>query len=356
MRSLPLESLHLKAGASLGDAGGAARVESYGEPGRLSLAARRGTGLLDLSHRSRLTVVGPDRLSWLQGIVTNDVQKLAPGEGCAAAALTSKGKLVGELRIHVRPSEIWIDAETHRGEALLAHLSHFIIMEDCEVRDISPELAVLALVGPKARETARHLFRAPGPTLAPLADYAQSEVRAPALAELPVVAIGWPDLGLPGIAFWINPNMADQVWEALRLAGAVPMGFDAAEILRVEAGRPRDGAELDEDVIPLEAGLEAEISDSKGCYLGQEIIARVSHRGHVNRKLAGFTLSGELPALPAPLSRDGKVVGELRSAVRSASLGRNIGLGYLRRELLAPGTEVSLADGQAATVTAVPFG
>jgi len=351
MRSLPLEALHLKAGAELGDAGGAARVESYGEPGPLAIAARQGAGLLDLSHHSRLAVVGPDRLSWLQGIVTNDVQKLATGEGCAAAALTNKGKLVGDLRIFVRPSELWIDVQAQRGEALQSHLSRFIIMEDCEVRDISPELAVLALVGPKAILIARHLF----PALAHLADYAQAEVRAPALAELPAVAIGWPDLGLPGISLWINPTMADQVWEALRLAGAVPMGFDAAEILRVEAGRPREGAELDEDVIPLEAGLDAEISNTKGCYLGQEIIARVSHRGHVNRKLVGFTLGGALPALPAPLSHEGKVVGELRSAVSSTRLGRNIGLGYLRRELLATGTEVGLPGNSVATVTPVPF-
>jgi folate-binding protein YgfZ len=287
----------------------------------------------------------------LQGIVTNDVQKLMPGEGCAAAALTSKGKLVGDLRVYLRPSEIWIDAEAQRGEALLSHLSHFIIMEDCEAREISSELAVLALVGPGALAAAQHLF----PALGPLAEHAQAEVRAPSLAELPAVAIGWREVGLPGVAFWVNPAVADQVWEALRIAGAVPMGFDATEILRVEAGRPREGAELDENVIPLEAGLESEISDTKGCYLGQEIIARVSHRGHVNRKLVGFTLSGTVPTLPAPLSRDGKVVGELRSAVRSAKLGKNIGLGYLRRELLAPGTEVALADGQAATVTPVPF-
>src|ERR1700722_4038445 len=135
MRSLPLEALHLKAGAALGDAGGAARVESYGEPGPLALAARAGVGLIDLSHRSRLTIEGPERQSWLQGIVTNDVQKLKPGEGCAAAALTSKGKLVGDLRIYLRPGEIWIDAEAQRGEALLSHLSHFIIMEDCEARE-----------------------------------------------------------------------------------------------------------------------------------------------------------------------------------------------------------------------------
>ncbi len=322
-----------------------------GEPGPLALAARQGAGLLDLSHRSRLAVVGPDRQSWLQGMVTNDLQKLKAGEGCAAAALTSKGKLVGDLRIHVRPGEIWIDAEAQRGEALLTHLSHYIIMEDCEVREMSPELAVLALVGPKALSVAQHLF----PTLGPLADYAQADVRAPALAELPVVAVGWPDLGLPGVALWLNPGIADQVWEALRLAGAVPMGFDAAEILRIEAGRPREGSELDEDVIPLEAGLESEISETKGCYLGQEIIARVSHRGHVNRKLVGLTLGGPVPALPAPLTREGKVVGELRSAVRSPGLSRNIGLGYLRRELLTPGTEVALANGEAAMVTPVPF-
>ena len=364
MRHLPLEALHRQAQAQLSHAVPSAlanapvfdfqSVVSYGEPGKLSLLARAGAGLLDLSHRGRLAVIGPDRASWLQGLVTNDLAKLSVGGGCAAAALTNKGKLVGDLRVYLRPDEIWIDVDGTRRAAVLEHLSHFIVMEDCEVVDRSESLAVLALVGPHAAAVARSVFPALPPLSAPpaLDDHAQVDVEA---LGHQVVAVGWPELGLPGIALWLSPEAAAPLWGALRAAGAIPLGFDAAEVLRIEAGRPREGAELDENVIPLEALLEGAISDSKGCYLGQEVIARITHRGHVNRKLSGFKLSGVASALPAALTHDGKVVGELRSAVQSPSLAQAIGLGYLRRELLAPGTVVSLPDGSSATLSPLPF-
>jgi folate-binding protein YgfZ len=307
-------------------------------------AARTAAGLLDLSTRARLVVTGPDRQTWLQGMITNDVAKLGPGQGTAALALSNKGKIIADLRVFVRPHEIWIDAEAGRGPALLEHLSRFIIMEDCTLAAGAP-LASCALVGARAWEIGRQAM----PKLATLGPYAQTE-------PLPVViAAGWPDLGLPGIRFWMPPSRKDALYAAFVIAGASELGAEAAEVLRIEAGRPRDGVELDADVIPLEAGLDQEISDSKGCYLGQEVIARISHRGHVNRKLAGFVLSGEPPALPAPLIRGDATVGELRSAARSPAIGKTIALGYVRREYLTAGTTLQTSNGGTAVVTELPF-
>jgi folate-binding protein YgfZ len=309
-----------------------------------SLAARTSAGLFDLSHRGRLAVVGPDRESWLQGMVTADVKKLGVGAGCAATVVTAKGKLVAVLRVFKRPGELWIDLEAERVAPALEHLRRHIIMEDCELVDRSAETAMLGLHGP----TALALLGIP-----PLAEYEQREV---AIAGQAVVAIGSAELGLSGVDLWLAPAACEPVWKALLAAGATPLGLDAAEILRVEAGRPRFGAELDEDTLPLEAGLERAISYDKGCYVGQEVIARVTHRGHVNRKLAGLWISGDTAAATgAPLTHDGKPAGEVRSSLFSERLKAPIALGYVRRELLTPGTTLALPDGRTATVAALPF-
>src|SRR5580658_4822996 len=139
MRALPLHELHLAAGAALAEVDGVERVASYGAPGRLAHAALVGAGPLDLSHRGRLAVVGPDRESWLQGMVTADVKKLAVGAGCAAAVVTVKGKLLAALRVFKRADELWIDLETERVAPVLHHLRRYIVMEECELVDRSAE-------------------------------------------------------------------------------------------------------------------------------------------------------------------------------------------------------------------------
>jgi folate-binding protein YgfZ len=344
MRELPLRSVHLAAGATLAEADGVERVQSYGDPSALARAARSGAELLDLSNRGRLAVVGPDRESWLQGMVTADVKKVAVGAGCAAAVVTAKGKLVAALRVFKRPDELWIDLEAERVAPALEHLRRYIVMEDCEILDRSAETAMLGLHGPRARE----LLDAP-----PLVEHTQTKL---VLGGQEVVAIGSSELGLEGYDLWLAPAACAAVWTALLPMGATPLGFDAAEILRTEAGRPRFGAELDEDTLPMEAGLERAIAYDKGCYLGQEVIARVTYRGHINRKLTGLWISGGTPATAgAALTHEGKPAGEVRSSLVSERLGSPIALGYVRRDSLTPGTVLALPDGRTATVTALPF-
>ncbi|HUB06666.1 MAG TPA: glycine cleavage T C-terminal barrel domain-containing protein [Myxococcales bacterium] len=349
MRTLPLHEVHRAAGARLAEAGGAERVESYGDAAKLSAEARSGAGLVDLSQRGRLAVSGPDRVSWLQGMVTADVKKLAPGQGTFACIVSPKGKLLAAARIFAREAELWLDLEESPLEATLDHLRRHLVMEECEVVDRSAETAMLGLHGPRAHA----LLAGLAPGLPELAEHAQAGI---ALGGVSAVAIGSRELGLPGIDLWLAPGDAAAAWRALTAAGATLLGFDATEILRVEAGRPRFGAELDEDTLPLEAGLERAISYDKGCYVGQEVIARMTYRGHANRKLAGLWLEGTAPAAPSEaLSRDGKPVGEIRSSLVSARFGRPVALAYVRRESLEPGTKLALASGRGATVTALPF-
>ncbi len=348
-RLLPLREVHRAAGARLEETSGRQRVGSYGDASKGALAARSGAGLIDRSDRGRLAVVGPDRTGWLHGMVTCDVKRLAPGTGAEAAAVTAKGKLVAVCRVLMRKDEIWLDVEGERLAPALEHLRRFIVMEDCEVQDRSDETAMLGVHGPRAVEIARKF--APG--LPELDEFAQAVV---SVAGQGAVAVGSRELGLPGIDLWLSPASCPPVWHALREAGAAAIGEDAAEILRVEGGRPRFGADLDEDVLPLEAGLDRAISYDKGCYLGQEVIARVTYRGHVNRKLIGLSIDGTEPApAGAQLLHEGKPAGEIRSSVVSPWLGRPIALAYVRREMLASGTALALPDGRSATVTPLPF-
>jgi folate-binding protein YgfZ len=349
MRSLSLERTHLDAGATLENIGDVERVQSYGDGSTAALRARDGLALWDRSHRATLRVTGPDRTSWLQGMITNDVAKLRGGQSCPAAVVTSKGRMVAEVRVHVREDELWMETSAERAAPLLAHLRRFIIMEDCTVEDGTSDHALLSVLGPRAEQVLRNAL-GPLPSLS-----AHRDALVPGLGETQLMIARSDEFGVEQFDFWVPPTRAQGLWHALREGGAEPIGADAIEILRIEAGRPRFGAELDEDTLPLEAGLKDEIAYDKGCYIGQEIIARVTFRGHVNRELRGLLLDGAAPPTPAALTREGEPVGDLRSATFSRWLGRAIGLAYVKRDALNEGTELVLPDGGIGRVCPLPF-
>jgi folate-binding protein YgfZ len=282
-------------------------------------------------------------------MLTNDIKGLAPGQSCLAVAVTNKGKLVADLRVFQRSDAAWLELAADRAAPLLDHLNRHLIMEECTIEDQSTGSAWIGLHGPRATEILKKL----SPSLPELAEHAQADI---AIGGGSAVAIGAREFGLPGYDLWLSPDRAAAVWEALRSAGASPMGADACEILRIEAGIPRFGAELDEDTLPLEAGLDRTINYEKGCYVGQEVLARVTYRGHVNRKLTGLWLAGDAPARPGEaLTHDGQPAGEIRSSIRSPHFARPIALAYVRRELVPEGTQLKLPDGREGTVTALPF-
>jgi folate-binding protein YgfZ len=349
MRSLPLERTHLDAGATLENVGDVERVQSYGDGPSAALRVRDGLAVWDRSHRATLRVSGPDRTSWLQGMITNDVAKLRAGQSCRAAVVTSKGRMVAEVRVHVREDELWMETSAERAAPLLAHLRRFIIMEDCTVEDGTSEHALLSILGPRADPVLDKL-------LGPLPSISMHRgAFVPGLGEAEVMIARSDEFGVEQFDLWVPPTRAHALWRMLREVAAEPIGLDAVEILRIEAGRPRFGAELDEDTLPLEAGLKDEIAYDKGCYIGQEIIARVTFRGHVNRELRGLLLDGATPPTPAALTRGGEPAGDLRSATFSRWLGRPIGLAYVKRDALNEGTELVLPDGGIGRVCPLPF-
>jgi folate-binding protein YgfZ len=291
--------------------------------------------LLDRSERGKLALTGVDRKPFLNGQVTNDVEALVPGQGCYAAFLTPKGKMLGDLRILDADDELLLDTERVSLQALFDLVRRFSIGHDVELHKRTLERGLLSLVGPRAREVA-------GAAELPETEHAHVTAQ---LAGRPVRLIATD----AGVDVLCDAADTEVVAAALREAGAVPIAEEQAEVLRVERGRPRYGIDLDDSVIPQEAGLnDRAVSFTKGCYVGQETVARLFYKGKPNRHLRGIRLAAPVEH-GTPLTLDGKEVGRVGSAVVSPRLGP-VALALVRREA-PPGT--TLDDGSA--VVELPF-
>jgi tRNA-modifying protein YgfZ len=288
------------------------------------------TFVVDRSERGKLALTGPDAKTFLHGQVTNDIEGLTPGHGCYAAFLTHKGKMLGDLRVFDLGDELLLDCERVALQELFNMIRRYKLGADVELHKRTLELALLSVIGPDA------------PALAGPEEHDNARVELGGVQAVAVTTDVGTDLFCPA---------ADK--DALRAALDFPDGSEAdAEVVRVERGRPRYGLDLDDSVIPQEAGLnERAVSFTKGCYVGQETVARLYYRGKPNRRLLGLRLSD--PAPPGSELRLGeKVVGRLGSSVVSPQLGP-IGLALVRREA-GPGDTVSV-DGATGLIVDVPF-
>ncbi len=281
----------------------------------------------DLRSRARLILTGPDRVRFLHGMVTNDIVALKEGQGCHAAMLTTKGKMQADLVVYCDHDSLMLELDAPLREKLKQALTAHMVVDDVELADVTDETEEWGVYG----------------------DGATAALGVP--ADLPnyhfVIKDGvriarTPELGIDG--FHVFGPVGD--WPLL--------SEDEAEILRVEAGRPLYGKDMGEDRLPMEAGLADAVSFNKGCYLGQEVIARATNLGHINRKLVGLQLEAPVEAgakLSSPSRPDAGVV---TSVVLSPRLG-SIALAYVHRTLWDDGTTLTLADGRPARVVSLPF-
>ena len=326
-------------------------------------ALHAGSGLLDRSFRGRLRLTGEDRRSYLQGLLTNDIAALTAGTGCYAALLTAQGRMMSDMYVLETGEAIVMDLARDVTPGIAAHLDRFVITEDVVVKDETEDTAQLGVYGPAAPDVL-------AAALAPDAPAAAELERMPVLGNRVIgyrggqlLLVRRDDVGVGGFDVMVDSARAAEIGEACRRGGAVDVDREAAEVTRVEAGRPAFLQDMDEDTIPLEAGIEDRaISLTKGCYVGQEIIIRVLHRGHgrVARRLIGLSVD---PSAAAP-SRGDRIragereIGSVTSAVRSPALGHAIALGYVHRDFVEPGTSVTVV-GQgseaAAVVSKLPF-
>jgi tRNA-modifying protein YgfZ len=303
-------------------------------------ALTEGCGLVDRSERGKLALTGPGAKEFLAGQVTNDTEALTPGSGCYAAFLTPKGKMLGDLRILDRGEELLLDSERSALQALFDMIRRFKIGYQVELHKRTVERGLLSLLGPDSPRIA-------GAETLPAVEHANAAVEIEGAAAI----VARTDTGVDLIC---DATATEELTVALRDRGAVLASEDAAEIVRVEHGRPRYGIDLDETVIPQEAGLnERAVSFTKGCYVGQETVARLYYKGKPNRHLRGLRLTA--PAEPGAELRLGeRSVGRLTSSVLSPAHGP-IGLALVRREA-EPGTSVSAGEhGAEAEVVELPF-
>ena len=319
-------------------------------------AARRRAAFIDRSDRGRIVVSGSERGSYLHGLLTNDTTGLRAGTGCYAAYLTAQGRMITDLYVYELGDAILVTLEGGVKDAVLAKLDQFIFSEDVQLGDVTASFAQIAVVGPQAdAAVAAALGTIGADALAALREHDNLRIDWRGGAAI-VTRI--TDLGVPGFDVYVERAQAETLTSALAANDVAAMDEAVAETLRIETGIPRFGRDMDEETIPLEAGIESRaISFTKGCYVGQEVIIRVLHRGHgrVARKLVGLTIDGS--AVPPPGARIASAdrdIGEVTSSTMSAALERPIALGYVHRDFVEPGTSVTI-DSVNAQVAAVPF-
>ena len=299
-------------------------------------------GLVDRSQRGKLALSGPEAKPFLQGQVSNDVESLTPGQGCYAAFLTPKGKMLGDLRILDAGDELLLDTERVALQELFNMIRRFSIGYQVELHKRTLERGLLSLVGPASATVA-------SASALPEAEHAHLLV---SVGELQARAIR-TDVGVDVLC---DATDVEPLAAALQDAGATPVDEDVVECLRVERGRPRYGIDLDDTVIPQEAGLnQRAVSFTKGCYVGQETVARLHYRGKPNRHLRGLRLSAPA-AHGEEVTIEGKGVGQLGSVAVSPRLGP-IALAFVRREVPTGATVVVGADsgGVVGEVVELPF-
>jgi len=313
-------------------------------------ALRESCGLVDRSERGKLALAGPDAKTFLAGQVTNDTEALQAGDGCYAAFLTHKGKMLGDMRVLDSGEELLLDTERVALQALFDMIRRFKIGYDVELHKRTLECALLSLVGPASREIAARASGWDASAMPErLPEHEHRHIQA-TIAERSARLIATDEAG---VDVWCDAADGEAVSEALIAAGARPVSEAAAEIVRVERGRPRYGVDLDDTTIPQEAGLnERAVSFTKGCYVGQETVARLYYKGKPNRHLRGLRLS--TPAASGEELRLGeRVVGHLGSSVVSPAQGP-IGLALVRREA-EPGASVAVGEHTIAEVVQLPF-
>jgi len=335
-------------------------VRSYGNSVLEHQAVRKKAGLIDQSHRGKLRLKGKDRIDFLHGMVTNDIKKLTPGTGLYAVFTNDKAKMLSDARIYCLPDSLWVDLEPEVTDKIQKHLDKYTLSSDVTIENLSDAFGLFSIYGPSSHEI--------------LAQLIGSE---PAIKEHSTMTFSLEGVqtltarneitGEPGYDLYVPIDRMVPIWNRLLQIGGPhglrPVGLDALDSLRIEAGIPRYGIDMDESNFPMEAGLEKRaISYTKGCYIGQETIARADAQGRMNKRLMGLELSSKSTpavgqAILAPPTASGtqeRVIGTITSAIESPTFGKVIAMGYLHRDFAEPGKDVMI-EGTPAKVVSLPF-
>ena len=364
MKTTPLYPIHEQLGATFAE-----KHLDWNIPTQFTdaisehLAVRNNVGITDVSYRGRHRLTGEDRAKFLHRIISNDVESLTTGQGTYAMLLTHRGKIIADLNITVLEDTISIDTASENTESLFNELDKYIIADDVELSDVTAETGAIAVHGPKSADLVQSVLGLNG--LAALPERHNCVREADGDFKHTIVCVRTDSTGEIGWTLYTAAEALISLWETLMAEGVrfnvQPIGWNALESLRIEAGVPRYGTELTDVVIPLEAELEHAIDFEKGCYIGQEIVARMKYRGHPNRLLRGLEVDGKPIRKLQPNAKvfDGdKEVGWVTSSTFAPTLAKEIALGYVRIAVTEAGSRVQVetSDGRVdATVVRLPF-
>jgi folate-binding protein YgfZ len=346
----PLSATHVREGARMGVWFGCALPDDFGDAATEYRAAQESLALIDKNYRAYLSLTGPDRVRYLNAILTNDIKQLPLGQGNVSLLLNPQGHILAEIDTYAFGDTLFCASYAMIREKLIAWLDKFIIMDDVTLADETHRFGTLALEGPKATAVVREVS---GTDIAPLGELSSTDG---AVDSIPCRIVKRSPGGVPGAEFVVQQENLASLWEILcasaRRHGGGPMGYAALSARRLAQGLPWFGYDFGDKQIPHEAGLEtSHISYTKGCYTGQEIVERVRSRGQVNRQRTGFMFSGVVVPEPgAPLSLGGKEIGFVTRAAKIWDPARVIGMGYVRKEANAAGSVLEWARGTARVV------
>ena len=358
MKRTPLYEIHHALGATFTESCEDWQlVGHFTDPRQEHRTVRQGVGVIDLSHRGRLRLTGNDRAQYLHRIISNDVEGVAVGEGNYATILTNRGKIIADMKVYVFEDSIGIETNAETTSILYQELDKYLIADDVTIEELTERTGAVGVHGPKSAELLQEVY---GFDVGDLPEY-HSVVHE--IDGRRIVCVRANETGEVGYNLCTAFESMEWLWDTFLTKGrafsAEPVGLTALNSLRIEAGIPRYGAELGDSVFPLEAELEGAISFEKGCYIGQEIVARMQYRGHPNRLLRGFEITSDAPPQSGDRLFDGdKEIGWLTSAVVSPTLGKTIGMGYVRVAFTDEGSQVEVQTAGSrvdATVRLLPF-
>jgi folate-binding protein YgfZ len=337
----PLYDLELARGAEFCEYHSWQVADHYGDPAEEYRAVREDVGALDLSYLGRLRIKGKDRVRYLHNMLSNDIRSLRSGSGCYAALLTHKGQMESDLFVFALDESLLLECPPAGKDRAYATLCRYVVADDVQVEDLAAEVGGLGLQGPSAREA---MERTLGMSLQNLERLHHRSVESPRGTWM---AVRRDRSGCDGYDLWLPLAELAEVWKRwTEASGIPPIGHRALNWLRTEEGIPWFGIDMDDRSLPMEMGLSEAISLTKGCYRGQEIVARVHYRGHLDRRLGAVAVEhNEPPPAGAEVRSKGVKVGAVTSAILSPRLGRPLALCILKLDALQPGTPIEVDYG-----------
>lgn len=357
MKNTLLHEIHRKLDADFGEMHeGWNLAVHFSDPVTEHNAVRNEVGIADISYLGTLRLRGEDRAKFLHRLISNNVEDLSVGEGNYATILTNRGKIIGDMRVYVFEDVIYISTAPECEQNVYSELDKYIIADDVEFAIETDSIGAIAVYGPKSPELVESALDLEGLRTLPEHHSLSCEVD-----NRWIGCISSKCVGEYGYHLWTSTEALEWLWDKLSSASSnvVPIGWHALESLRIEAGTPRYGTELTESIFPLEAALEQAIDFEKGCYIGQEIVARMKYRGHPNRLLCGIEIHAETAVQQnSPIVVDDKEVGWITSSAYSPTLGKPIALGYIRMAFTEQGSRIQIQTSNeriSGTVVGLPF-